>query len=128
LPFQRFKIYPIAHFDFNLNCCVFGYKKPMPEVYAITLWKRALKLGSGRLIGVELRSIGSTDEPVIKARHSQSLDQKDIEEVKEKLNWIFSFSQDLNDLYAFMDRDCVLKELKLRVYGLKAGKHWNNSF
>ncbi|MCJ7613223.1 hypothetical protein MUO71_00450 [Candidatus Bathyarchaeota archaeon] len=116
-----FHIYPKPPYDFDLNCRVFGYGKPMPEVYEDEVWKRAVRLGSGKLVPVALHSIGTTDEPKIEAKHFHALSETEKEELSKKLDDLFSFSQDLTALYSFMGRDAALNDLKQKFYGLKAG-------
>ena len=115
---QIFHIYPEPPYNFDLSCRVFSYEKPMPEVYEDGVWRRAIRLGSGKLIPVELRSIGTVEEPQIEAETFQTATEK---ELKKKLDELFSFSQDLTSLYAFMNKDPVLRDLKQKFYGLKAG-------
>ena len=118
---QRFHIYPKPPYDFELICTVFGYEKPMPEVFEEGVWRRAIRLESGKLIPVALRSLGTTEEPKIEAEYFfQSVNEQEKEELSRSLDWLFSFSQDLTALYAFMDNDPVLRDLKQRFYGLKA--------
>jgi DNA-3-methyladenine glycosylase II len=90
----------------------------MPEVYEEGVWRRAIRLGSGRLVPVELRFVGTVEEPKIEVKTVQTAAEH---ELKEKLEELFSFSQDLTELYAFMDEDSVLRELKQKFYGMKAG-------
>jgi len=116
-----FHIYPKPPFDFELNCSVFGYDKPMPEVFEGEVWRRAILLDSGRLIPVALQSIGTVEEPKIEAKYFWTISEQEKEELSRTLDWIFSFSQDLTSLYAFMDKNPVLRDLKLKFYGLKAG-------
>ena len=118
---QIFHIYPQRPYDFDLNCRVFGYEKPMPEVYEEGVWKRAIRLGSGKLVPVELQSIGIIEEPKIEAKLFQDTTEQEKEELTKILDELFSFSQDLTALYSFMDEDQVLTDLKQRFYGLKAG-------
>ena len=118
---QIVHIYPTAPFDFGLNCRVFGYDKPMPEIYEAGVWKRAIRSGSGKLVPVALQSIGTVDAPKIEATIFQTVTEQEKEELTKILDELFSFSQDLTKLYLFMDRDPVLTDLKQRFYGLKAG-------
>lgn len=120
LSYQMFHVYPKAPFDFELNCRVFGYDKPMPEVFEAGVWRRAIQLSSGKLIAVALRSVGTVDEPKIEAKHFQAITEHEKKELTQILDNIFSFSQDLTELYLFMEKDNVLRELKRRFYGLKA--------
>lgn len=65
---QTLHIYPNVPFDFDLNCRIFGYSKPMPEVYREGVWKRAFRLSSGKLVPVELSGIGTVHAPRIEAK------------------------------------------------------------
>jgi len=116
-----FHIYPKPPYDFELNCRVFGYEKPMPEFFEEGVWRRAIRLDSGRLIPVALRSLGTVEESKIEAKYFQTINKQERQELSGNLDWIFSFSQDLTSLYAFMNKDPVLRDLKRRFYGLKAG-------
>jgi DNA-3-methyladenine glycosylase II len=121
LSLRCFYIYPKAPFDFELNCRVFGYEKPMPEVFEHGVWRRAIRLESGKLIPVALQSRGTVEEPKIETKYFHTSSEQEKQELSRKLDWIFSFSQDLTSLYTFMDKDPVLRELKQKFYGLKAG-------
>ena len=118
---EYFHIYPKPPFDFELNCGVFGFDKPMPEVFEEGVWRRAIRLEWGKLIPVALRSVGTIDEPKIQVKIFQKATKQEKEELEKKLDEMFSFSKDLTSFYAFMDKDPVLKELKRKFYGLKAG-------
>jgi DNA-3-methyladenine glycosylase II len=118
---QIFHIYPNVPFDFDLNCRIFGYGKPMPEVYEEGVWKRALRLSFGRLIPVALNGIGTVHAPKIEEKNFLETTEREKEELTKKLDELFSFNKDLTSLYLFMDKDPVLRDLKLRFYGLKAG-------
>ena len=78
-------------------------------------------LGSGKLIPVALQSIGTIEEPKIEVEPFQTATEQEQKELNKRLDELFSFSQDLTNLYAFMDKDPVLRDLKQRFYGLKAG-------
>lgn len=121
MQFDFVYLYPKPPYDFELNCQVFGYSKPMPEVYENRIWKRAIRLDSGKLIPVELESLGIIEDPKIEVRYLQSIDEQEKEELVKILDWLFSFCQDLTDLYNFMVNDPILKNLKEKFYGLKAG-------
>ncbi len=118
---QIFHIYPKPPFDFELNCSVFGYDKPMPEVCEDGVWRRAMRLGSGKLIPVSLQSVGTIEEPKIEAKCFQTISEQERQQLAGILDWMFSFSQDLTSLYTFMDKNPVLRDLKSKFYGLKPG-------
>ena len=118
---ECFHIYPKPPYDLELNCRVFGYEKPMPEVFEEGVWRRAIRLDSGKLIPVALRSLGTIEEPKIEAKYFQTISEQERQKLSGNLDGIFSFSQDLTAFYAFMDKDHILRGLKRRFYGLKAG-------
>lgn len=121
LAFERLLVYPKPPYDFDLSCVVFGFEKPMPEIYEEGVWRRVLRLGSGRLIPVALRSLGTVEEPKIEVKCSSTVSEQEKSELATKLDWMFSFSEDLTALYAFMSMDPILRNVKERLYGLKAG-------
>ena len=118
---KRFHIYPKPPFDFELNCGVFGFDKPMPEVFEEGVWRRAVRLDSGKLVPIALQSLGTIEEPRIEVKTAQTVTEQEKDEIKSKLDELFSFSQDLTSLYAFMDKELILRNLKQKFYGLKAG-------
>jgi len=118
---ERFLLYPEPPYDFDLSCIVFGFEKPMPELYESGVWRRALRLNSGRLIPVALQSVGTIEEPKIETQCFSAVSEAEKSELAAKLDRMFSFSEDLTALYAFMERDPILKDVKERLYGLKAG-------
>jgi DNA-3-methyladenine glycosylase II len=94
----------------------------MPEIFEEGVWRRAIRLESGKLIPVALQSIGTVEEPKIEVKYFQTVNEQEKKELTKKLDWMFSFSQDLAALYAFMDKDLVLSDLKRRFCGIcKAG-------
>ena len=122
MPPERFHVYPKPPYNFELSCVIFGYEKPMPEVCEEGVWRRAIRLDSGRLIPIELRSVGTIEEPEIEVKHLlHNISEQEKKELKTKLDWICSFSKDLTALYAFMDKNLILSDLKRKFYGLKAG-------
>ena len=118
---ERFHVHPKPPYDFDLSCVVFGFEKPMPDVYEGGVWRRVLRLDSGRLIPVALRSLGTVEKPKIEVKFSSAVSEQEKSELAAKLDWMFSFSEDLTALYAFMDMDPLLRDVKERLYGLKAG-------
>jgi len=93
----------------------------MPDVYEGGVWRRALRPGSSKLIPVALRSLGTVDEPKIEVNCFSVVSEGERSELATKLDWMFSFGEDLMALYAFMDMDSILRGVKEKLYGLKAG-------
>jgi hypothetical protein len=88
----------------------------MPEIYEEGIWKRAIRVSSGKLIPVELCSIGSVNEPRIEVNHFVTISEQEKEDLSKKLDEIFSFSQNLDSLYEFMEQDAILRDIKNRFY------------
>jgi len=116
---MKFILKPKPPYDFTLHPKFFGFHKPVPEVYENGVWKRALRLESGKVVPLRVRMLGSVDEPRLEANVLNEVDRKERSEIKSKLSWIFSTESDLKELYAFMDRDPVLRSVKHRLYGLR---------
>ena len=89
LSFERFYVYPKPPYDFDLSCVVFGFEKPMPDVYEGGVCRRALRLNSGRLIPVALRSVGTVEEPKIEVKCSPPMSEVERSELAAKLDWLF---------------------------------------
>ena len=99
---ERFHVCPKPPYDFDLSCSVFGFEKPMPDLYESGVWRRTLRLNSGGLIPVALRSLGTVEEPKIEIQCFSAVNGAEKSELAAKLDWMFSFSEDLTALYAFM--------------------------
>jgi DNA-3-methyladenine glycosylase II len=110
---------PKPPYDFTLHPKFFGFHKPVPEAYENGVWKRALRLQSGKVIPLKVRMLGNVDEPKLEADILTEADAKERREINSKLSWIFSTETDLQELYRFMDRDRVLKNAKEKLYGLR---------
>ena len=93
----------------------------MPEVYRDGVWRRAVKLDSGKLVPVAIQSSGTIQDPKIGLQHfGVTLDDEEKQDLTKKLDNIFSFSQDLAELYRFMEQTKEISDLKNQFVGLKA--------
>ena len=110
---------PKAPYDFTLHPRFFGFHKPVPEVYENGVWKRALRLESGKVVPLNVRMRGNVDKPTLEAGILKAADTEEQREIKRRLAWIFSADTDLMEPYAFMDKDRVLKKAKEKLYGLR---------
>ena len=80
-----------------------------------------MRLDSGKLVPIALQSLGSIQEPKIELQHfGEAVSETQKQDLTEKLDNIFSFSQDLTQLYSFMEQNKEIAELKNRFFGLKA--------
>lgn len=110
---------PKPPYSFDLHLKLFSFNKPQPEVYENGIWKRALRLNSGKLVPLEVRSIGSVEKPKLEVIVLSRVGLSEKKELKNKLSWIFDTKRDLTELYDFMEKDSILKEVKRKLYGLR---------
>jgi DNA-3-methyladenine glycosylase II len=96
---------------------------PNPEIYENGVWRRALRLKSGKIIPVKVRSIGTTDKPRLEVLILSKTGPKETSEIEKKLTWIFNTDSDLAPLYSLMDRDPILSKVKEKLYGLRTFRY-----
>jgi len=111
---------PRPPYNFELHLKSFSFNKPQPEVYENGVWKRALRLNSGKVLPIKVKSIGTIEKPKLEVMILKRISDAEKKEVRTKLSWIFNTRTDLEKLYDFMDRDPILKEVKRKLYGLRA--------
>lgn len=117
---MKFTLKPISPYNFDLHLKAFSFHKPQPEIYENGIWRRALRLNSGRITPVKVKSTGSNEKPKLEVTIPEKIEKKEKKELIDKLSWILNTKTDLADLYSFMDKDPVLREVKQKLYGLKA--------
>ena len=110
---------PKPPYDFALHLKFFGFDRPTPELYKNGIWKRALRLKSGKLIALKVGMLGNVEKPRVEISVFNEIDEKEKREIKSKLSWIFSTEKDLKESYTFMDGDHILKRVKQKLYGLR---------
>jgi DNA-3-methyladenine glycosylase II len=116
---RRIVLRPKPPYNFSLRWELFTRKMPNPEVYEDGVWRRALRLKSGKIIPVKVRSIGTVDDPRLEVLILSKTGQKEASEVENKLAWIFNIDSDLAPLYSLMDGDPILSRVKEKLYGLR---------
>jgi DNA-3-methyladenine glycosylase II len=110
---------PSSPYDFDLHLRAFSFNKPQPEMYENGVWKRALRLRSGRIIPLKVRSIGTIEKPRLEVIVLREIDEIEEEELKDRLSWIFNTKTNLEELYNFMNKDPILRQVKQKLYGLR---------
>jgi len=112
-------IKPNPPYNFDLHLKSFSFSKPQPEAYENGTWKRALRLNSGKLVALEVKSIGSAKKPKLEVTILSRITPAEKKEIKDKLSWIFNTKAELTELYNFMGKDPILKEVRQKLYGLR---------
>lgn len=110
---------PKPPFNFDFHWRFFSFSKPIPEIYENGVWKRALRLKSGSLMPLKVREIGSIEKPKLEVLIFTQINEKEKQELEDKLAWIFNTDYNLKGLYTFMEKDPVLKGVKEKLYGLR---------
>ncbi len=111
---------PRPPYDFELHLRSFSFNKPQPEVYENGVWKRALRLDSGKVLPIRVKSIGIIKKPKLEVTILKRISDREKKEVRTKLSWIFNTRMNLEKLYDFMDTDPILQEVKQKLNGLRA--------
>jgi 3-methyladenine DNA glycosylase/8-oxoguanine DNA glycosylase len=117
----RFDIVPVAPFDFALTV-----KKPAgwslfnaDEIYEDeTLWTATRILG--RLVGLKLRSVGTTEKPHIRVTlfAAAPVPKRERPVVKRSLEVLIGADQDLREFYGMAEMDGILKHTVKNLYGM----------
>jgi len=87
------------------------------------VYKRALILESKKLVPLKVSFGGTVRKPRLEVQVLKAIGEEEKREIRNKLSWIFSTNEDLTELYTFMDKDPILKEVKQRLYGLRPFKY-----
>lgn len=110
---------PKPPFSFDLYWKFFSWNRPSPEIYENGVWKRAIRLKSGKIVPMSVKAIGSVDKPGLELSIFSKLIREEKRELMDKVRWIFNTDYDLAEVYDFMERDPILEGLKQKLYGLK---------
>lgn len=101
----------------------FSFDRPYPELWGGGVWRRAMRIKSGKLAPLKVRSVGVTDKPKLEVTIQSRVSEVEKREVSDKLRWIFNTDEDLAELYTFMDKDPTLKSVKQKLYGLRTFRY-----
>jgi len=112
-------IRPKSPYNIKSHWESYTFEPPQPHIYENGVWRRALRLGNGKLVPIEVELGEDVESPQLKVNFYVELEEVEKKEAVEKLKWIFNTEYDLKPLYNFMDSDPVLREVKNHHYGLK---------
>jgi len=114
---------PKPPYFFKPFLSLFSFDRPYPEVWDGEVWRRALKLKTGKLVPLKVQSVGIKNKPKLKVAIQSRASEGEKQEVRDKLRWIFNTDEDLTELYAFMDKDPTLRSVKRKLYGLRTFRY-----
>jgi DNA-3-methyladenine glycosylase II len=111
---------PIPPFDFGLSASIFSGGDGRTQEYEAGIYRQALMLGY-RAVLVELRSLGSVEEPLLCARIEPDSDiSQGAAQVEGVLRRLFNLNLDLAPFYQTTKGDKVLSYLSKSLKGLKS--------
>lgn len=110
---------PKPPFDFDLT--VKHMHVLPPSYYSDGVYVRAMKLGSSKVVRLSITSKGTVERPqlAILIESDAEMGEIDEREITEKVTFMFSLQEDLEEFYSLIEEDPVLKYAKEDLYGLK---------
>jgi len=110
---------PKPPFDFDLTA-KHMYVLP-PSNYSGGVYVRAMKLSSGKVVRLSISSEGTVERPqlAVLIESDSEMGEADQREITEKVTFMFSLQEDLEEFYPLIEEDPVLKYAKEDLYGLK---------
>jgi len=110
---------PKPPFDFDLT--VKHMHILPPSNYSGGVYVRAMKLSSGKVVRLSISSKGTVQRPqlAVLVESDSEVGETDKREITEKVTFMFSLQEDLEEFYSLIEEDPVLKYAKEDLYGLK---------
>lgn len=110
---------PKPPFDFDLT--VKHMHVLPPGHYSGGVYVRAIKLSSSKVVRLSINSKGTAERPqlAVLIESDAEMDEVDEREIAEKVTFMFSLQEELEEFYSLTEEDPVLKYAKEDLYGLK---------
>lgn len=105
-----------APFNFELTA-----PSSLPWKLLDEVCSRLIRLSSGGLVLVSVKSIGTVDRPKLEVtlRSKFQLSKKDKAEVREKISHIFGLRHNIREFYSLAENDPVLRQVIQHFYGMR---------
>ncbi|TKJ33281.1 hypothetical protein CEE39_04165 [bacterium (candidate division B38) B3_B38] len=111
------EIKPVPPFNFGLTA---SYLHILPPAkYSQGTYSRVLRLLSGKLVSVLVKSVGSVNSPRLSISTRPQVSQEEQEEIKDTVSFMFSTGDDVRGFYSMAEKDPVLKRAVKELRGLK---------
>ena len=113
------ELHPKPPFDFDLTARHMHVLPP--SKYVDGVYSRVIRLGSGKAVPISVESTGTIEKPKLEvlSQADSHLTDKDRKEIEERVSYMFSTDQVLDEFYLLIDENPVLKYAKKDMYGLK---------
>jgi len=121
-----FKLRPIPPYDFSLTThkpAGWSLLTPFEKFEGDTLWT-GMRLDSGEMFGLKLRSEGTVDKPEIICTlfSRKELNVQKRRELSEVVAWMLGTNEDIREFYALAEHDPLVKALVEDLYGMRRTK------
>lgn len=108
-------------YDFDLSIQALDSSMP-PAIYKDKTYLRALNLSNNKEIVIKIKSVGKLNAPILKVEvlFDRGHSTKDINEIRQTLEWMFDFKMDLKPFYDNLRiSDSKLYAISQQLKGLK---------
>ena len=114
------EIVPPHDFSFQYNYYVIS-----PERQEDDALVEVIKLKDGKIVKVELRSIGTVEHPCLEltVKTLTKVTDQEISEIKEQISWRLCLTDDLKSFYKICKGDSVMQTAISTNYGAKDKAH-----
>ena len=114
---RRFLLEPISPFDFELT--LEATPPAYPFVYENGSLRRAFKLESGKLVPVEVRSLGTIEEPLLEVTVHADVSRRVCDQIKRDLSLFLCLNDDLSEAFELMQSYEKLAPLMKTLRGVR---------
>jgi len=121
-----FKLKAVPPYNFSLTVhkpAGWSLLTPFETFKRNTLWT-TMRTHSGKMFGLKLRSVGTTEKPHIACKlfSHKKLNTEEKEELSETIAWTLSLKEDIREFYAIAEHDPLVKALVKDLYGMRRTK------
>lgn len=121
-----FRLKAIPPYDFSLTVhkpAGWSLLTPFEIFESGTLWT-AMRIPSGKIFGLKLRSVGTVKKPEIlcEASSHEKLGTTDRRELVNTITWMLNLEEDIRQFYTLAKRDPLVKVLVKDLYGMRSTK------
>jgi DNA-3-methyladenine glycosylase II len=127
LPFSTdFKLGAIPPYHFLLTVrkpAGWSFLTPNEVFENSVLWS-AMRLSSGEMYGLKLKSVGTVEKPEIfcKIFSVKKIDHNEKKQLLSMISWMLSLEEDIKPFYALAKHDSLAKALRDDLYGMRRAK------
>ena len=120
------RLKPVPPYDFALTVYKpAGWSLYTPfEIFEKGMLWTAIRMPSGEVFGLKLRSLGTVEKPDIRCEtySRRKLGSSERRELLETVAWTLNLSEDISQFYAFAEQDPLVKVLVKDLYGMRNTK------